>query len=123
MMPFEQWLDCILRSASHVASREYQEKAWLPGGTVVSSPEEIYLSLMEDCTSDLFFETYGHRFNGEQLEAWSELRSRLEAYYDKLPRNPDRLRVLRDPEWDLVRESAKKFVLVFQHPSPEARRG
>jgi hypothetical protein len=58
MMTHRQWLNCILTSAQHVASREYQERSWLgKGGNEISSPEEVYCQLIEDCTFDLFFET------------------------------------------------------------------
>ena len=112
-MSYEQWLKCIVDAAGDVASRKFQEESWFPGGTKVSSPDELYLTLIEDCTFDLFFQTYGHTFTEAQEAIWKEFRSRLEQYYDQLPKNPDRLRVLNDPEWDLVRKSAEEFVKLF----------
>jgi len=113
-MSYEEWLRCILCAVGHVASRRYQEESWFPGGTAVSSPDELYLTLMEDCTFDLFFQTYGSAFTNAQETIWREFRSRLEQYYDKLPKNPDRLQVLNDPEWESVRQSAEKFVQIFE---------
>lgn len=113
MMSYEKWLGCIVDAAQHIASREYQEEAWFPGGRVVSSPGEVYQVLMEDCTYDLFFETYGKTFTSGQTQCWKELRFWLEDYYDKMPRHPDPRRVLDDPEWDLVRQAAENFVRAF----------
>lgn len=113
MMSREKWLACIIEAAQNISSRDFQKEAWSPGGRVVSSPEEVYQSLMEDCTFDLFFQTYGKAFSEEQSRSWSELRTRLEEYYDKLPVFPNPHDVLNDPEWDSVRGAAERFVLAF----------
>ncbi len=113
MMSYEEWLARILDAAQSIASRKFQEEAWFPGGKVMSSPDEVSQILVEDCTADLFFETYGKTFTMEQVECWNELRSRLERYYDKMPRHPDARRVLDDPEWNLVRQAAERFVRAF----------
>ena len=113
MMSYEEWLARILDAAQGIASRKFQEEAWFPGGKVVSSPDEVYQILMEDCTADLFFETYGTTFSTKQMEFWNELRSRLERYYDNMPRHPDARRVLDDPGWGLVRQAAKRFLRAF----------
>jgi hypothetical protein len=113
MMSYKQWLGCILNAAQHIASREYQEKAWLSGGEIVSSPDEEYLTLMEDYTADLFVERYGKSFSTSQIQSWKEFKSRLQGYYQKTPKHPDPRHVLDDPEWDLVRQAATRFVRSF----------
>ena len=111
-MSYEKWLSCIIEAARNIASQEFQEEAWFPGGRMVSSPDEVYQVLMEDCTADLFFETHGETLTREQREAWRELRRRLESYYEQMPKTPDARRVLNDPEWGLVRQSAPRFVQI-----------
>ena len=123
MMSYEQWLTSIIDAVRDIASSKFQEEAWFPGGKVVSSPEEIFLVLMEDFTFDLFFETYGKEFTTQQVQAWRELRSLLVAYYDKLPAHPDARRVLTDPAWDLVRQSAERFVRAFRLTGTEDHDG
>lgn len=113
MMSYKEWLDQIRGAAQDIASIEFQEEAWFPGGKVVSSPDEIYQTLMEDTTPDHFFETYGKTFTASQINCWNELRSLLELYSNKMPRHPDPRRVLDDPEWDLVRQAAERFVRAF----------
>jgi hypothetical protein len=123
MMHYKEWLDHVIEAAQHISSREYQEVAWFPGAKVVSSPDEIYLVLMEDSTPDLFFETYGKTFATSQIQCWNELRSLLEDYYSRTPTHPDPRRVLDDPEWDLVRQAAKRFVRAFCSGGAEQESG
>jgi hypothetical protein len=113
MMSYENWLNCILAAATHIASRAHQEETWKAGGNLVSSPDEAFLGLMEDCTSELFFETYGKTLSQEQVQRWNDLKTRLESYYDRVPLYPEPMQVLNDPEWDLVRQAAGKFVQSF----------
>lgn len=114
MMSYEQWLSCILDRARAIASRAYQEETWKAGGDLVSSPDEVYQALMVDCTADLFFETYGATLTREQMRCWFDLKTRLTNYYDKMSLQPDPAQVLIDSEWELVRQTARRFLLVFQ---------
>lgn len=116
MMPHDQWLARIMEATQDLASREFQQEAWLPGGTLVSSPDEIYQVLVEDCTFDLFCETYGETFTHEQKEAANALKSELERHYDALPPHPDPLQVLNDPKWEVVRQSAQRSLRAFNDP-------
>jgi len=119
MMSYEEWLNCILNAAQDISSRAFQEEAWKAEGNVASSPDEVYQVLMEDCTPDLFFETYGKTVTDGQVQCWNELRSRLERYYDKMPRYSDPAQVLNDPEWERVRQAAARFVQAFNQRSGE----
>lgn len=120
MMSYQDWLNSILHAAGDIASKAFQEQAWKAGGDRVSSPDEVYQALMEDCTPDLFFKTYGEGLSKEQLQCWSDLKSRLRSYYDRMPLYPEPAEVLDDPEWDLVRQAAAKFVLAFNGPSAQS---
>lgn len=113
MMSHDEWLNQIIDAARDIASRDFQEEAWFPGGKVVSSPDEVYQVLIEDVTFDLFFEMYSQKFNAHQIQTAHELRSILQDYYDRLPVHPDPRLVLDDPNWDLVRQSADRFVRAF----------
>jgi hypothetical protein len=73
---------------------------------------------MEDFTADLFFETYGARFREDQLQTWQEFRTALERYFDKAPVKADLRVIFDDPEWDLVRQSAERFVHAFKPSAP-----
>ncbi|MFZ0979675.1 MAG: hypothetical protein WAN23_09765, partial [Candidatus Acidiferrales bacterium] len=54
MMSYEKWRARIIAAAQNIASREFQEQAWLSGAKFVSSPDELYQIMMEDTTPDLF---------------------------------------------------------------------
>lgn len=118
MMSYAQWYKAILDAASNISSKSFQEEAWFLRQSVVSSLDELYLTLMEDFTADLFFETYAARFRDDQIKAWQEFRAVLERYYDSVPAAADLRSIFRNPEWDLVRQSARKFVQAFERPAP-----
>jgi hypothetical protein len=123
MMSYEKWRAHIIAAAQNIASREFQEHAWLSGKKVVSSPDELYQVMMEDATPDLFFKTYGKNFTSIQLRRWDDFRSQLENYYDRMSPHPDLRRMLEDPEWDLVRQAAEKFVRVLETDNIDKERG
>lgn len=118
MMPYDQWFESILVAATDISSKSFQEEAWIVRKSVVSSLDELYLTLMEDHTADLFFATYGARFRDDQIKTWQEFRTVLERYYDSVPVKADLRSVFQDPEWDKVRHSAERFVRAFKGPAP-----
>jgi hypothetical protein len=121
MPSYKERLEMILSAAKDIASREFQEEAWPAwpaGGKRVSTPIEIYEVLIDDSWPDLFFEDYGKTFSSSQMHCWNEFRTQLDQYYDKLPPHPDFRRMLDDPEWELVRQAAQRFVTAFSEPTP-----
>ena len=80
----------------------------------MSSPDEVYQVLMEDCTFHLFLQTHGNRLTEEQLATANELRSMLQDYYNAMPRHPDPSDVLNDPQWESVRQAARRFVQCYE---------
>jgi hypothetical protein len=117
MMNRDEWLARILSAVRHVASREFQERTWLGTGAEISSPEEVYNELFDDYTFDLFFEKYASTLTSDQADVWQELKSRMERYGEKMPATPDPRKVLDDPDWQEVRESAARFVAAFERVS------
>jgi hypothetical protein len=113
VMSYHEWRPRIIDAARNIASRDFQKEAWFPGGKVVSSPDELYQTIIEDLTFDLFLQRHSHELDARQLQAANELRSILQEYYDSSPRHPDPRFVLDDPKWDLVRHAADRFVAAF----------
>ncbi len=113
MMNREEWIAQILDVVGDIASREYQERAWLGIGPEVSSPTEVYNQLFDDNTFDLFFEKYGATFTPFQLKAWKDLESKMEEYGQDDEKLDDPHQVINDPEWQQVRESAACFLTAF----------
>jgi hypothetical protein len=114
MMSYERWLNSILEVAKETASRDFQQEAWLSGRPSTSSPTEIYCQLFDDYTFDLFYEMYSKDFTQRQLIAWSEFREQLERYENKYDEFPNEQTVFDDPDWQLVREVAARFVAAFE---------
>ncbi len=113
MMSYEQWLNSILEVAKETASREFQQEAWLSGRPSTSSPTEIYNTLFDDYTFDLFYETYSKGFTPPQSTAWNEFKQELETYGEKYDEFPNERVVFDDPDWQLVRDAAEQFVAAF----------
>jgi 8-oxo-dGTP pyrophosphatase MutT (NUDIX family) len=113
MMSYEQWLKSILEVAGETASREFQEEAWLSGRPSTSSPRDIYIDLFDAYTFDLFHEMYSKDFTPQQSLAWNEFKQQLESYEEKWDEFPNERIVFEDPDWQLVREAAARFVSAF----------
>ena len=112
MMSHEQWLKYILEIVQAISSREHQEKVWLGPRPEINWVWDLYEDLSEEFFED-FFRRYSAGFTSEQLASWNGFKQRLEDYGDKLPRYPDPKTVIDDPDWQLVREAATRFVLAF----------
>ena len=115
MMTYDEWLKALVEAAQHIANREYQEKHWFREKKGVEWADEVFLRL-EDLAFDLFFQMYSHTFTTEQQSAWKEFKTTVDHYETKLPRYPDSQRIINDPEWQMVREAAARFVTAFQKP-------
>lgn len=120
MMSRVQWLDRILEVAKETASREFQKESWLSGRPSTSSPTEIYNQLFDDYTFDLFFETYSKEFTPDQTSAWTNFKCELEKYGAKFPILLDERVVFEDPDWQLVRQAAARFVAAFEREQAES---
>lgn len=122
MMSYERWLNSILEVAKETASRDFQREAWLSGRPSTSSPTEIYNQLFDDYTFDLFYETYSAGFTPGEDTAWREFKSQLESYGNKYDEFPNEKVVFDDPDWQLVREAAARFVAAFDRSSTTTMR-
>jgi hypothetical protein len=114
MMSYEQWLGSILEVARETASRHFQQEAWLSGRPSTSSPTEIYNELFDDYSFDEFFKAHAERMTAQQKTAWLTFKDKLEKYLPKLQRGLNEREVFEDPDWELVRESAARFVEAFE---------
>lgn len=118
-MSYERWLNSILEVAKETASREFQQEAWLSGRPSWSSPTEIYNQLFDDYTFDLFYESYSKSFTAKQNSTWIDFKNQLESYGNKYDEFPNERVVFEDPDWQLVREAAARFVAAFEHKHPQ----
>jgi hypothetical protein len=119
MMSYEQWLEYILEIVRAIASREHQEKVWLGPRPEIDWVGDLYNALDEEFFEG-FFKRYSDGFTPEQLIPWNEFKQRFENYGEKLPRYPDPQTVIDDPEWQVVREAAARFLRAFERSSSKA---
>jgi len=121
MMPQEQWLNYILDIVRAIASRKHQEEVWLGPRQEINWVGDLYDDLDEEFF-DGFFKRFSDRFTVEQTVAWTQFEQRFENYGRKLPSYPEPRTVIDDPDWQLVREAAARFVAAFEqkHPEPSA---
>jgi hypothetical protein len=113
-MEREQWQSKILATVEHIASREYQSRAWFGLSDSVSSPEELFNELFDDLIFHLFFTTYSSEFTEDQKLAWKDLESRLESYAETTSEKMNPQTVLADPRWEDIRKSAHRFLEAFR---------
>jgi hypothetical protein len=118
MMSYERWLEYILEIIRVIASREDQEKIWLGPRPEINWVGDLYNELGEEFFDD-FFKTYSGGFTSEQVTAWNQFKETFEEYGDKLPSYPEPRMVIDDPDWQLVREAAARFVIAFEKKHPE----
>ena len=107
------WLQRLVETAEHFESREYQQRSWLGLGPEVSSPDELYCQFFDDYTAALFHQTFSREFSNDQERVWRDFVAALEHYEARNPGNLDARRVLEDPNWEHVREAARRFVRTF----------
>lgn len=113
MMSFDQWLTYLLRRVENVASRDHQQKTWFGPRDEINWVGDIYNDL-DESTFDLFYTLYSKNFSAEQVTAWNDFKQAFGNYGEKLPNYPEPQSVFDDPEWQLVREAAGRFVTAFE---------
>jgi hypothetical protein len=107
---FETWKKGILDIARRLASRSYQEQSWLGKGPAVSSPEELFNELFDDQIVERFAAVHAADLSAEQQRALRELIDKMNEYGAASPSKLDPATVLRDPQWEGIRNSALRFV-------------
>jgi|GEM_PF-557985 len=117
------WIKNILTSVQKIASREYQERAWLRNEIYAPcSFEEMMCGLFDDCFIREFVNEKADEFglSTEQKTALSELVIALdkyddnpEIYFSNYPLEVDESKVLLDPKWHEIRKIAQRLLSSF----------
>ncbi|AFY70956.1 hypothetical protein Pse7367_2701 [Thalassoporum mexicanum PCC 7367] len=115
MKPVHRWKKNIYQTIEEIASKEYQEKAWLGKlEGVMSSPDELMLNLLEDFYFDEFLDSEEIGLNDQQKQAGKYLLKKVDEYYDNSPIFPIPEEVLSDPGWHEIRNMAKNVLHICQ---------
>ncbi len=94
-----------------ISERQYQLEAWFGSGKCISSPEEMYCELFDDCRFSEFLDGARLILTPRQLAAGSALKQAMESF--PLPDLPDPRAVIDDAGWQKVRCAAKDFLAVL----------
>lgn len=110
MMTSEVWRKNIKKSVSNIADRDFQASAWFGSGEKISSPDEIYNTLLEDFTFDDFLASTEVNLTEEQRRLGFSLRRALDKYSSGQTELPEPSDMIDDPEWEKVRKVAREFL-------------
>lgn len=115
----ERWIANLLEAASMIADKETQERRWLaPDAYAWERPEELINVLWDECNLVLFIDEFNDEFTDVQRDEILQLKCLVDQYCDATPDRLDPARVLADPRWEAVRESARAFLTAFQGKWP-----
>lgn len=103
-----------------IADQETQERRWLaPDAYAWERPEELICMLFDDSNFDLFIEEFADEFTDVQRDKAVQLKRLMDHYCAATPTYLDPAKVLIDPRWESIRESAKGFIAAFQGKWPK----
>lgn len=106
----ELWREKIKRAVEGIASKDFQSKAWFGKGDEISSPEEVYATLLDDFTFEDFLTNDDINLTDLQKNKGRRLVGVMEGYPPINQPNPNPYFVIDDPEWEKVRKVAQDFL-------------
>ncbi|MBU6383653.1 MAG: hypothetical protein KGQ49_02665 [Verrucomicrobia bacterium] len=124
MIAKNMWIDRILSCIKEVASREYQERAWIKHEMhTPCSLEELICSFFDDCFIREFINEKMDEFKlsttqklylSDFVSAFDQYTDRSDIYCSRSPLKIDALKVLSDPEWRKIQKMAQKVLGAFE---------
>ena len=114
MISRELWLANLVNDARALADKQHQEKRWsAPDAKPWENPGELLCAVFDDHLLNEFIAEHSPSFSAQQLEAATTFKSALVRHRALSPKKLIAEDVLVDPEWQLVRHAAARFVAVF----------
>lgn len=104
-----------------LSDKQYLYKTWIEQSVVgiIDSYADTYSNLFEGLIFNYFVDHDVKKlgFGKELIEKLQVLRDLLESYYKKNPYYPKWIddKVLKDPEWDIVINKAKKVISLWRN--------
>jgi hypothetical protein len=109
-MDLDKWKRNIIKTLEQIASRKYQESAWFGKSSIVSSPEELLCTLFDDYQFEDFFIMSKKNMTESQRIIGELLLEKLNSFSEKIGDFPKPEEVIDHPEWQEIRELARKFI-------------
>ncbi len=117
MMTREQHLKAVLGVVSEFANRAFQERVWLTGaGPEVSSFEEAICRFFDDYDAVGLISSLEttHELRTDQVEALKKFSDELNSFAANVPDGSGADKILRDPQWESLRQLAENVLSRFQ---------
>lgn len=115
----QRWISNLLEIAEAIADRKIQEERWRTGTwNIWEHPEEL-INTVGDYVLDSFIEAFANTFTPDQGIAIRRFQDELERFCSATQQSLDPVRVLVDPQWEMVRKRADAFVVAFKDCWPE----
>lgn len=109
----ELWISNLLDIATSIADRRMQEEKWTAGTwDIWESPDEM-INTTDDYALDGFVEAFPTVFSSEQESAALRFRDEVDRFCASSAANLRPTKLLSDPTWERVRQSAEEFTKAF----------
>lgn len=116
MMTREQHLKAVLEVVSEFADREFQVRVWLKGaGPEVSSFDEAVCRFFDDYDAVGLISALEttHDIRRDQVEALKKFSDELRIFAASVPDYSGADKILRDPQWESLRQLAENVLSRF----------
>lgn len=115
MIDYAQWNRKIYNSIRNIADLDFQKRAWLGGGSEVSSYVETIASLLDDSFFDEYLDKVPRsetRLDDDSWAAMDKLRKLVYAYQEL----ETDAAILEDPRWHDIVDQAKLIFYKMRAP-------
>ncbi|HEX6495038.1 MAG TPA: hypothetical protein VF018_06110 [Acidobacteriaceae bacterium] len=112
-IPPERWISNLLEVAASIADRKMQEEKWTAGTwNIWEHPDEM-INTTDDYVLDGFIDAFHSLLSPAQESAARRFRDEVNNFCASSPTSLDPAKLLFDPAWERVRQSADEFIKAF----------
>jgi len=106
----ENWKNAICDVVEQISNERIQRTAWFGlDPNVVSSPDELFCTLLDDFIFDDFLTSPEVNLTSKQRAAGQDLKNKLEKFAASVPGQLDPRQVIDDERWREIRLAAQAF--------------
>jgi hypothetical protein len=109
-MNIEYWKQEILSATKKISSEEYQQETWFGKGEQISSPEELYCTLLEDFLFEDFLTAENNGLSEMQRSLGEDLKNKMNMFSDSINSYKNPTEIINNQKWEEIRQVALKFI-------------
>jgi hypothetical protein len=110
-IPLERWRNNIIEACKRIGDQSHQETHWTKNDRPAwENPNEVINVLFDDSSFELFLTDCAFSLSELQLIAGQDLLHKLNNFLANTPQSLDATTTLADPDWKIVRITARRFV-------------